>query len=54
MFRRAIGKQAVSTKKTAPQFKIGTETREARQKTGMFKGAMTQQPVKISLPHPKF
>jgi len=52
--RRAVGKQALSTKKSAPQFKIGSETRDSRQKTGMFKGAMTQQPVKIHLPHPTF
>eukprot|EP00830_Metopus_es_P006761 TRINITY_DN16402_c0_g1_i1.p1 TRINITY_DN16402_c0_g1~~TRINITY_DN16402_c0_g1_i1.p1 ORF type:complete len:233 (-),score=52.04 TRINITY_DN16402_c0_g1_i1:58-756(-) len=52
--RRAIGKQAVSTKKSAPTVKIGSETRESRQKAGMFKGGMTQQPIKVHLPHPTF
>eukprot|EP00829_Urostomides_striatus_P013842 TRINITY_DN3926_c0_g1_i1.p2 TRINITY_DN3926_c0_g1~~TRINITY_DN3926_c0_g1_i1.p2 ORF type:complete len:195 (-),score=59.53 TRINITY_DN3926_c0_g1_i1:10-594(-) len=49
-YRRAIGKQIVSTKKSAPQYRVGTETRDSRQKAGMFKGAMTQQTASIRLP----
>lgn len=52
--RRGIGPQFLSMKRTAPQFKIGNETREGRQKTGMFQNSMTQQPLRVRLTHPNF
>jgi len=52
--RSGIGAQYISRKRTASQFKIGNETREGRQKTGMFQNSMTQQQMRVRLPHPKF
>ena len=52
--RSSLGAQAISTKQSLPQFKIPQETRDGRQKTGIFTTAMTQPPIKIHLPHPSF
>lgn len=52
--RRAIGPQFVSLKKTLPQITFGRETRDGRQKTGMFASCMTQPPLKVALPHPTY
>lgn len=52
--RRAIGPQYVSLKKTMPQITFGRETRDGRQKTGMFASSMTQPPLKVVIPHPVF
>lgn len=52
--RESIGPQYISRKRTAPQHKFGNETREGRQKSGMFQSSMTQQQAHIRLPHPKF
>ena len=52
--RSSIGCQPLSTKRSLPQFKMPQETRDGRQKTGIFASAMTQPPVKIHIPHPSF
>jgi len=44
----------VSLKKTMPQVTFGRETREGRQRTGMFASYMTQPPLKVAIPHPAF
>ena len=48
----ACGVQIVSTKKTQPNVKIGTATRDQVAKLGMFKDMMAYNPPKIRLPHP--
>jgi Sperm-tail PG-rich repeat len=50
----ACGTQIVSTKKTQPNVKIGTATREQVGKLGTFKDMMAHNPPKIHLPHPAF
>ena len=52
--RRSIGPQYLSKKRTAPQHKFGNETRDGRQKIGMFNSSMTQKPLNVRLPMPKF
>ena len=52
--RKSMGPQFLSTKKTEPDFKIGTETRDGRLKAGMFKSAMSQPPLQVRIPHPSF
>lgn len=50
----SMGLQPLSIRKSSGGFKIGNETRDGRQKTGIFKSAMTQPPVKIHIAHPAF
>lgn len=51
--RQSVGPQFVSLKRTLPQITFGRETRDGRQKTGIFASSMTQPPLKVVLPHPR-
>lgn len=50
----SMGKQTLSSKKTSSKYKIGNETRDGRQKTGIFKSCMSQPPLSVRIPLPKF
>jgi len=52
--RQSVGPQFVSSKKTLPQITFGRETREGREKIGMFASSMSQSALKVKLPHPSF
>ena len=51
-FRRAIGVQFSSKKKTMPTISFGKANRDY--KVGTFKDMMATQPTKIRIDHPKF
>ncbi|CAG9335358.1 unnamed protein product [Blepharisma stoltei] len=50
----ACGPQISSKKKSAPNPKIGTASRDQVAKLGTFKDMMATQPMKVRLPHPSF
>jgi hypothetical protein len=50
----SCGPQIASTKKSEPNVKIGTATRDQVSKLGMFKDTMAYVPPKVRLPHPTF
>jgi len=50
--RSSIGMQPHSSNRTMPEISIGKARRN--NPAGMFKGAMTTQPTKLRLPHPKY
>ena len=51
-FRRAIGTQLSSKKRTMPTISFGKANRDY--KVGTFKGLMATQPTQIRIQHPKF
>ena len=50
----SCGPQIVSTKKSEPNVKIGSATRDQVSKLGMFKDMMAYVPPKVRMPHPHF
>jgi len=50
----SCGNQVVSSKKTKPNVKIGTASREQVSKLGSFADWMSNQPTRVRMPHPNF
>ena len=50
----SVGEQIMTKKRTEPRPKEGRSTRAIEQKRGVFRSMMERQPMRVSIPMPKF